>query len=85
MKLNTQKTFLHYTFQTPKNILKQLRLPRNLVVLFAHWILHAYAIVGITGLDNPALHMPMIGMVPFPAIFYIFTVKYTDPRKLITH
>lgn len=40
-----------------------------------HWLLLAY---GIVSLDQ---HLAFLAFVPFPAIFYIITVKFTDPTE----
>lgn len=55
---------------------------RNIVILFGHWALHAYGIIAITQLARPALHASLIILVPLPALFYIFTARFTDPSKL---
>lgn len=55
---------------------------RNIVILFGHWALHAYGIIAITQLTRPALHTSLIVLVPLPALFYIFTARFTDPSKL---
>lgn len=54
---------------------------RNVIILLGHWCLHAYGIISITQLTNPTLHSLMILLVPLPALFYIFTAKFTDPNK----
>jgi len=55
---------------------------RNVVIMFGHWILHAFSIIALTQLRDPAIHAPLLCLVPFPAIFYILTVKFTDPTAL---
>ncbi|KAJ8979739.1 hypothetical protein NQ317_004726 [Molorchus minor] len=55
--------------------------PRNIVILLGHWCLHAYGIISITLLTEPLLHGLLITLVPLPALFYIFTAKFTDPNK----
>ncbi|KAK9703201.1 JNK1/MAPK8-associated membrane protein [Popillia japonica] len=55
--------------------------PRNMVILLGHWALHAYGIISITQLTNPTVHSLLIVLVPLPALFYIFTAKFTDPTK----
>lgn len=45
------------------------------VVSVGHWLLLAY---GIVSLDQ---HLAFLAFVPFPAIFYIITVKFTDPGE----
>ncbi|XP_014665577.1 PREDICTED: JNK1/MAPK8-associated membrane protein-like [Priapulus caudatus] len=56
---------------------------RNMAVILGHWLLHAYGIIAITELTNPAFHCGLIALVPLPAIFYIVTVNFTDPEKLL--
>jgi hypothetical protein len=56
--------------------------PRNIVILVGHWILHAFGIISITELKNLAFHLPLLGLVPFPTLFYLLTVKFTHPYRL---
>lgn len=46
---------------------------KNLVVIIGHWLLLAYGIVSLHQ------HLALLALVPFPAIFYILTVKCTGP------
>lgn len=55
---------------------------RNLVILVGHWLLHGYGIIAITQLKSPVFHSALLSLVPFPALFYILTSKFTDPSKL---
>lgn len=55
---------------------------RSLCILIGHWFLHAYGIVSLTEIREPALHLPLLLLVFFPVIFYICTVKFTDPDNL---
>lgn len=52
---------------------------RNLIILVGHWILHAYAIVSMTQLTDMTFHLSLLALVPLPVLFYICTVKFTDP------
>jgi len=55
---------------------------RNLVILLGHWALHAYGIIAVTELKDLSLHLPIIGLVPLPAVFYILTARFTDPTRI---
>ncbi|XP_030763417.1 JNK1/MAPK8-associated membrane protein [Sitophilus oryzae] len=55
--------------------------PRNIVILLGHWCLHAYGIISITQLNQPLLHSLLMLLVPLPALFYVFTSRFTDPAK----
>ena len=55
---------------------------RNVVVMLGHWLLHALSVIALTQLRRPAVHASLLALVPFPAIFYILTVKFTDPTAL---
>lgn len=59
-----------------------LKESRNLTILIGHWFLHAYGIIAITQLRDPAFHWALLAVVPFPSLFYILTSKFTDPSKL---
>lgn len=41
-----------------------------------HWLILAYGIMSLT-MGN----LLLLIMVPLPALFYIFTVKFTDPSE----
>ena len=58
--------------------------PRHALILFGHWLLHAYGIVALTRMESPTFHASLIALIPFPAIFYILTVSFTDPDNLDT-
>lgn len=44
--------------------------------LVGHWLILAYGILSLT-----ANNLILLVLVPLPAIFYIFTVKFTDPSE----
>ncbi|XP_065301237.2 JNK1/MAPK8-associated membrane protein [Dermacentor albipictus] len=76
----------HFAFRLDQSMcslfsqtLKELR---NLTILIGHWFLHAYGIIAITQLRDPAFHWALLAVVPFPSLFYILTSKFTDPSKL---
>lgn len=50
--------------------------PRNMVIVMAHWCLHAYGIISLTQLTDPLLHSLVLLLVPLPALFYILTARY---------
>ncbi|KAF7280044.1 JNK1/MAPK8-associated membrane protein [Rhynchophorus ferrugineus] len=54
---------------------------RNIIILLGHWCLHAYGIISITQLTQPVVHGLLMLLVPLPALFYVFTAKFTDPSK----
>ncbi|XP_041351436.1 JNK1/MAPK8-associated membrane protein-like [Gigantopelta aegis] len=55
---------------------------RNLTILVGHWILHAYGIISLTELKNPSFELPLLALVPFPALFYVLTVRCSNPDEL---
>ncbi|XP_059476762.1 JNK1/MAPK8-associated membrane protein isoform X2 [Neocloeon triangulifer] len=55
---------------------------RNMVILLGHWLLHAYGISCIIPVSEVATHWPVFLLVPLPALFYILTAKFTDPKKV---
>lgn len=55
---------------------------RNIIILLCHWALHAFGIISLTQLEYPKFHLPLLCLIPLPALIYIFTVKFTDPSKL---
>ena len=72
-----------FSLQRVLHILKQHIMDiRMLMILLLHWGMHAYAIIGITQLHQPTFHGALLCLIPFPAIFYLMTVKFTDPEKL---
>ncbi|KAK3796160.1 hypothetical protein RRG08_018159 [Elysia crispata] len=63
----------------PELLKHSLTNARSLTILLGHWLLHAYGMISITGMSHPSFHAPLLALVPFPTIFYILTVKFTDP------
>jgi len=76
----------HYAFKLNQSakalLLASVTDTRNAVILLGHWGLHAYGIVAVTQLKDPTLHLPLIGLVPVPALFYILTARFTDPARI---
>ncbi|KFP06452.1 JNK1/MAPK8-associated membrane protein, partial [Calypte anna] len=57
---------------------------KRLVVLFSHWLLHAYGIISISKLDKLEQDLPLLALVPAPALFYLMTAKYTEPSRILS-
>uniref|UniRef100_UPI00358E7D81 JNK1/MAPK8-associated membrane protein-like isoform X1 n=1 Tax=Myxine glutinosa TaxID=7769 RepID=UPI00358E7D81 len=55
---------------------------RNVIVLLSHWAIHTYGILSITRLEHPAGDLPMLTLVPGPALFYLLTARFTDPDRI---
>ncbi|XP_050315740.1 JNK1/MAPK8-associated membrane protein [Anthonomus grandis grandis] len=53
--------------------------PRNVVIVLGHWGLHAYGIISLTQMQDPLMNGLLLLLVPLPAVFYIFTARFTDP------
>ncbi|XP_019647655.1 PREDICTED: JNK1/MAPK8-associated membrane protein-like isoform X2 [Branchiostoma belcheri] len=64
-----------------QNVRQIVSSKRNILILCGHWIVHAFGIIAITGLKEPAVHGPLLSLTPTPAIFYLLTVKFTEPSK----
>ena len=83
MSVGCINSFIIIFLQSAKHLLKEnFKNLRNLTILVGHWVLHAYGIVSLTRMTNPALHAPLLFLVPIPAMFYLLTVQFTDPAKL---
>ncbi|XP_078418863.1 JNK1/MAPK8-associated membrane protein isoform X3 [Cetorhinus maximus] len=67
--------------QTHKDLITK---KKRLVVLFSHWMLHAYGIISISRLDKLDQDLPLLALVPTPALFYLFTAKYTEPSRILS-
>lgn len=78
----------HFAFRLDQSmtalLLQTVKEVRNVTILLGHWFLHAYGIVAITQLQEPVFHSALLAVVPFPALFYVLTSKFTDPNKLHT-
>ncbi|KAK9880614.1 hypothetical protein WA026_011851 [Henosepilachna vigintioctopunctata] len=76
---------VHFAFSINQtvfsHIMTTLVSPRNMVILFGHWCLHAYGITSITEFKEPLFHSLLILLVPLPTLFYIFTARFTNPKK----
>ncbi|XP_045480790.1 JNK1/MAPK8-associated membrane protein [Harmonia axyridis] len=76
---------VHFAFTINQTIFSlvttTLYSPRNVIILLGHWCLHAYGIISITEFVDPLFHSLLILLVPFPTLFYIFTARFTNPKK----
>lgn len=60
--------------QSTKSLIKtSVTEMKNTLIIVGHWALLAYGIVALNQ------HLAFLAFVPLPAVFYIFTVKFTDP------
>ncbi|XP_032638266.1 JNK1/MAPK8-associated membrane protein [Chelonoidis abingdonii] len=57
---------------------------KRLVVLSSHWLLHAYGIISISKLERLGQDLPLLALVPAPALFYLLTAKYTEPSRILS-
>ncbi|KAM5340015.1 JNK1/MAPK8-associated membrane protein isoform 4-T4 [Glossophaga mutica] len=57
---------------------------KRLIVLFSHWLLHAYGIISISRVDKLEQDLPLLALVPTPALFYLFTAKFTEPSRILS-
>lgn len=57
---------------------------RHMIIIIAHWLVHAYGILAVTLLRNPAVHGPMFALVLAPVLFYLGTHSFTEPNKFKT-
>ncbi len=56
---------------------------RSAVILFGHWLLHAFGILSIT-LSHSGVSLPMLALVPVPSVFYILTARFSDPVNFMS-
>ncbi|KAK2556085.1 JNK1/MAPK8-associated membrane protein [Acropora cervicornis] len=57
---------------------------RHVIIIVAHWLVHAYGILAVTLLRNPAVHGPLFSLVLSPVLFYLVTHSFTEPNKFKT-
>ncbi|KAJ3608927.1 hypothetical protein NHX12_023455 [Muraenolepis orangiensis] len=67
--------------QSLKNLLAK---KKRLVVLFSHWVVHAYGIISISRLDRLEQDLPLLALVPGPALFYLITARFTEPTRILS-
>lgn len=79
-KTNVLKLFVSYLPQSFKNLVAK---KKRLVVLFSHWLLHAYGIISISRLDKLGQDLPLLALVPGPALFYLLTARFTEPNRIL--
>ncbi len=70
-----------YLPQSFKNLVAK---KKRLVVLFSHWLLHAYGIISISRLDKLGQDLPLLALVPGPALFYLLTARFTEPNRILS-
>lgn len=80
----------HFAFKLNQSALALLlgcvRDSRSAIILLGHWLLHAFGILAITQVKDPGSiypHLPLLLMVPVPALFYIVTVRFSNPENFI--
>lgn len=56
---------------------------RSVVILIGHWLLHAFGIVALTEMKEPAFNGLLLACTPLPTIFYVVTSRFTNPSKLV--
>ncbi|XP_038073510.1 JNK1/MAPK8-associated membrane protein-like isoform X2 [Patiria miniata] len=71
--------FAYSEIETPKKLVSNLR---NLVILLAHWLCHAYGIISLTGLADPPSNLPLLALVVVPMVFYLSTEQFTEPHRI---
>ncbi|XP_030069802.1 JNK1/MAPK8-associated membrane protein isoform X1 [Microcaecilia unicolor] len=57
---------------------------KRLIVLFSHWLLHAYGIISISRVEKLERDLPLLALVPTPALFYLLTAKFTEPSRILS-
>ncbi|KAJ8673181.1 hypothetical protein QAD02_004443 [Eretmocerus hayati] len=84
--LSALSSAAHFAFQlnqTMKSLLlTSVSEKKNIIVIIGHWLLHGYGITAIATQQGFSLHPAMLALIPLPALFYIFTARFTDPHKL---
>lgn len=75
------KIFVASLLQSFKNLVAK---KKRLVVLFSHWLLHAYGIISISRLDKLGQDLPLLALVPGPALFYLLTARFTEPNRILS-
>lgn len=55
---------------------------KNIIIIASHWMLYGYGLVAAATFRDLGIHPALIALVPLPALFYIITVRFTDPHKL---
>lgn len=67
--------------QSPIHLLQSTLHFRNFLIVFFHWLLHAFGIISLTELKRSTDFLFFL-LIPFPTFFYILTAKFTDPAVL---
>ncbi|CAH1793123.1 unnamed protein product [Owenia fusiformis] len=76
--------FASFQEQEAKSLLKvNATNPRNIFIILGHWVIHAFGIVAVTQFKEPLLHGPLLLVIPVPAIYYLLTVKFTEPSSIL--
>lgn len=57
---------------------------RHVIIIIIHWLVHAYGILAVTLVQDPAVHGPLFTLVLAPVLFYLGTHSFTDPSKFKT-
>lgn len=71
-------------YPLPQSFKNLVAKKKRLVVLFSHWLLHAYGIISISRLDKLGQDLPLLALVPGPALFYLLTARFTEPNRILS-
>ncbi|ESN97664.1 hypothetical protein HELRODRAFT_85220 [Helobdella robusta] len=72
--------FASYRNQTPVGLLKSLTTkPRNMVILMAHWLVHAFGIISLLSSNIKTNQLAYLCLIPTPCLVYVISVYFTDP------
>lgn len=75
----------HFAFKLNQKmrslLLSSITNMKNVIVILGHWLLHAYGIVAVATQCGINVHPAMLALVPLPALFYILTVRLTNPQR----
>lgn len=84
--LSTVSNAAHFSFKLNQTVnsllLSSVTELKNVIVVLGHWLIHGYGIIAIATLRGVSIHPAMLALVPLPALFYIFTIRFTDPHAL---
>ncbi|VDP13576.1 unnamed protein product, partial [Soboliphyme baturini] len=72
-----------YREQTFCGIIKEtFRCWQNISMLLLFLCLYCYSVASLTEFTNPFFHGGLLGLSPIPSLFYVLTVRLTNPSKI---
>ncbi|XP_022091348.1 JNK1/MAPK8-associated membrane protein-like isoform X2 [Acanthaster planci] len=73
---------IHFAYAEIETLGNLFSKKRHILILVGHWLCHAYGIIALTRLADPATNLPLLALVLVPMVFYLSTEQFTEPSRI---